>query len=216
MAGIDPNLYIKNNPAAVRQTGNSSLGKDDFLKILMAQLQNQDPLNPMEDKDFVAQMAQFSSLEQITNMTASIEKLVAAQQTSQMIGFESFMGKEVVWHKLSEEVDEDGNPIVSTGTGKIASIKFGGDTAQFVLEDGTVLNPENISELKQSASSIPVAAASAGLADASSLIGKTITWEANGQTLTDTVQSASMKDGKTVLSLLSGGRISYSDLISSL
>lgn len=216
MAGIDPNLYLKNNPAAVRQTGNSSLGKDDFLKILMAQLQNQDPLNPMEDKDFVAQMAQFSSLEQITNMTASIEKLVAAQQTSQMIGFESFIGKEVVWHKASEEVDEDGNPIIATGTGNIASIKFGGDTAQFVLEDGTILTPENISELKQPSSGTPIAAATTGLAAASDLIGKMVTWEANGQTLSATVQFASMKDGKTVLSLSNGGRISYSDVINSL
>lgn len=48
--------------------GKGQLGKDEFLQILVAQLRNQDPLSPMEDKDFIAQMAQFSTLEQIQNM----------------------------------------------------------------------------------------------------------------------------------------------------
>lgn len=42
-------------------TNNSSLGKDEFLKILMTQVQNQDPLNPIDDKEFISQMATFSS-----------------------------------------------------------------------------------------------------------------------------------------------------------
>lgn len=56
-------------------TKNSDLGKDQFLNILVAQLQHQDPMNPLEDKDFIAQMAQFSSLEQMTNLSTSVEKL---------------------------------------------------------------------------------------------------------------------------------------------
>ena len=49
----------------------NDLGKDEFLKILVTQLQTQDPLNPMDDKDFIAQMAQFSALEQISNLNSS-------------------------------------------------------------------------------------------------------------------------------------------------
>ncbi len=65
------------------------LGRDDFLKILITQLQNQDPTAPMEDKEFIAQMAQFSSLEQMTNISDEFRRLaslVNSGHAAQLVG----------------------------------------------------------------------------------------------------------------------------------
>ena len=66
---------------------NNELGKDDFLQLLVTQLQHQDPLAPMEDKDFIAQMAQFTSLEQMKNMNNAVQVTQAT----------SYIGKQVTW-----------------------------------------------------------------------------------------------------------------------
>jgi flagellar basal-body rod modification protein FlgD len=54
------------------------LGKDAFLKLLVTQLQHQDPTKPQADAEFIAQLAQFSSLEQLTEIAKGVETLVAA------------------------------------------------------------------------------------------------------------------------------------------
>ena len=62
------------------------LGKDDFLKLLITQLSNQDPTSPMENTEFIAQMAQFSSLEQMTNMSHEFAKMNSMMVSSQAVG----------------------------------------------------------------------------------------------------------------------------------
>ena len=64
----------------------ATLDKNDFLKILMTQLTHQDPTQPMDDKEFIAQMAQFSSLEQITNMNDNLSKVAGLISKSQAVG----------------------------------------------------------------------------------------------------------------------------------
>ena len=65
---------------------NQNLGKDDFLRILITQLSNQDPTAPMQDREFIAQMAQFSSLEQMTNMATDFAKMAQLLRTSEASG----------------------------------------------------------------------------------------------------------------------------------
>ena len=69
-----------------------TLDKDDFLKILITQLQNQDPTKPMEDREFIAQMAQFSSLEQMTNMGKEFSKVASVLRLGEA---QNMLGKKV-------------------------------------------------------------------------------------------------------------------------
>src|SRR5699024_8581337 len=168
MTTIDPSLYLKNQPQQ-RKTGSDILGKDDFLKILMTQLQNQDPLNPMEDKDFIAQMAQFSTLEQMTNLGASFERFAQVQEQNMLVSYNQFVGKEVTWHKLTGEEDADGKPEIEEGTGRVTSIKFNGTGVEFILEDGTKLEPANISQVNDTLGENSIV-------QASMMIGKKVSW----------------------------------------
>ncbi len=70
----------------------AELDKDSFLKLLVAELRHQDPTQPMNDREFISQMAQFSSLEQMSNMNQAIERLVLRSQSGEAF---SLIGKEV-------------------------------------------------------------------------------------------------------------------------
>ena len=86
---------VNNFNKALNSSGrmpSQQLGKDDFLKLLITQLSNQDPTSPMEDTQFISQMAQFSSLEQMTNMNESFNKMAAMINSSQAT---STLGKTV-------------------------------------------------------------------------------------------------------------------------
>ncbi|WP_050614780.1 flagellar hook assembly protein FlgD [Bacillus testis] len=188
--------YLKEQQAK-RNTGDT-LGKDAFLKILMTQLQNQDMNNPMEDKDFIAQMAQFSSLEQMTNMATNFEKLANMQQQSQLITYNQFVGKEVKWHKIQESDEPNGNPGIQEGTGTIQTIQYKDGSVFFVLEDGTKLEPANISEVNQSGSA---AGTGGSLLQASELIGRNVTWKKDETEQHAIVKSVFIKDNKVLYEL---------------
>ena len=61
-------------PTQLERKSGGTLGKDDFLKLFVAQLQHQDPMNPMQDSDFMGQMASFSTLEQVSNLATANER----------------------------------------------------------------------------------------------------------------------------------------------
>lgn len=86
---------IGNSSGSLQILETNTMGKDDFLKMMIAQLQNQDPLNPLDGTDFTAQLAQFSSLEQLSNMNTQLELLGLYQSSLNNAQSISLVGKEV-------------------------------------------------------------------------------------------------------------------------
>ncbi|PAE30089.1 flagellar hook assembly protein FlgD [Paenibacillus sp. 7884-2] len=130
MTTIDPSLYLSNQPKT--RTPSASLGKDEFLKILMTQLQNQDPTNPMDDREFVSQMATFSSLEQMMNMSNSIEMLVQSQLVSPVIQYSHMIGQEVSYLDVDQETGKELGKVTS----KVVAVSQHEGWAILELENG--------------------------------------------------------------------------------
>jgi flagellar basal-body rod modification protein FlgD len=101
---------------------NGQLGKDQFLKLFVAQLQHQDPMNPMEDTEFMGQMASFSTLEQVSNLAAANEKIAASLNSTSAV---SLLGRTVTWTD-SEDVSHTGVVEKVTTAGGTPSLTVGG------------------------------------------------------------------------------------------
>ncbi len=86
------------------------LGKDDFLNMLIAQLQHQDPLNPADSTEFTAQLAQFSSLEQLSNIHGSLENMEQFQASLTHSQAVSYIGKQITAKGNSVQL-ESGRPV---------------------------------------------------------------------------------------------------------
>jgi flagellar basal-body rod modification protein FlgD len=81
--------------AAPATTGSKELGKDEFLKLLTAQLANQDPLQPVDNQAFIAQLAQFSSVEQLQAVSSRLDTLLLATASANQMNTASLVGKDV-------------------------------------------------------------------------------------------------------------------------
>jgi len=90
---INPVSAYSNSSTPQATLPTQTLGQDDFLKLLVAQMTSQDPLSPQKDTEFVAQMAQFTSLEQTKTMGADMSQMRADQQ---MVQANSLLGRTVI------------------------------------------------------------------------------------------------------------------------
>jgi len=116
------------------------LGKDEFLKLLITELQNQDPTNPMQDREFIAQMAQFSSLEQMLNFNNGMSKLLdkfSFQSSFNLLG----MNVEI---QDTSNVDPDGN--IRKVTGSVQAVTKNGNDV-FVRVDGEDFPVSNVTQV---------------------------------------------------------------------
>lgn len=117
------NITSGTNYAASSATGNTALGKDEFLNLLVTQLKNQDPLDPMKNEEFLAQLAQFSTVE-------SLENLEDVSGTSSNIEAASLVGRNVYAVTGENETEVSGT---------VSSVLFSTDGA--VLQVGSTQVP---------------------------------------------------------------------------
>jgi flagellar basal-body rod modification protein FlgD len=135
LASLTARVEAYNRSLAPGRVPQADLGKDDFLKLLITQLSHQDPTQPLEDREFVAQMAQFSTLEQMTNMTGELSKLLGLLARSQAV---NLLGKTV------EIAVTDGQANIS---GRVEAIS--GDQYPQVLVGGRYYDVSQVLSVKE-------------------------------------------------------------------
>lgn len=119
IGSITPTAADPSSTAAAR-VPKQVLGQEDFLKLLAVQFASQDPMKPMEDTAFIAQMANFSALEIQNSMSASLAHLSSSQQLS---GAQSLLGK------VAEVLDTKGSPI----SGLVTSVRTDGENTMITI-----------------------------------------------------------------------------------
>lgn len=97
-------------PEPQKKTPNNQLGQDEFLTLMITQLQNQDPMQPMDDGQFIGQMAQFSTVEEIGGMSKSLETLAESLTASTALQASTMVGREVLVEGNVSQLNE-GRPL---------------------------------------------------------------------------------------------------------
>ena len=135
-------------PSGSQAGDTQNLGKDEFLQLLVAQLSNQDPLSPMEGQEFAAQLAQFTSVEQLTN----IRNEIAGQQDANNLLAQN-VNSGVAAGMLGKSVEAEGNAVTWTGEGEATlGIHLAAPAAAATLEirdaAGTVLHTRTLKNVE--------------------------------------------------------------------
>lgn len=137
-------------PTTPTTAGSTELGEDAFLRLLTTQLQYQDPSDPVKNEDFVAQLAQFSSLEQLTGLNTTLEGVYVALAAMNNASMASLVGTEVIangdrFHytgqgpvELHYDSPEDLTSATLTVYDEDGTVVFSGDAGQVVSGEGTV------------------------------------------------------------------------------
>lgn len=123
-------------------TSSSSLDKSAFLQLLCTQMQYQDPLDPQDNSEYLSQLAQFTSLEQMTNVATAMSNLstiVDNIDSSLLVGqLSNMIGKEVQWSTTATVTDSSGNAVTdSSGKTTTTTTKHTGTVAGVSISDGS-------------------------------------------------------------------------------
>lgn len=177
----------------------SELGKDDFLNILMTQLQNQDPSNPVDDKEFIAQLATFSTLEQITNLNTTVQSFIEEQKPNTLLQLQSLIDQKVTWSST-----EENGQTKKEQTGIIKSVYMDDNQMMFETTEGLKGNTADLDKIGVQNADV--------LGNASNLIGRTIGWQEDGSEKEAAVTAVSLKNGILLFEMENGNTIKQSQI----
>ena len=111
--------------AAAQMKKETGMNKDDFLKLFMTQLQNQDPLNPQDSTQFIAQLAQLTQVEQAYNTNSNLQNVLSAQNNASSMSAVSFIGKDVV--------ATGSQTVIADGVQPVVNFRLSGDAEQVAI-----------------------------------------------------------------------------------
>ena len=139
---------IKSSATSTAKSDNT-LGQDAFMTMLIAELKNQDPLNPMEGKDFAAQLAQFSSLQQLSNLNTTMSNIPSYLQAFSNAQMAGIIGKEATAAGDTVTVSGSATNIFFSLPADIA-----GGTLKIYNSAGSQVGSEDLGKLKSGINSI--------------------------------------------------------------
>jgi flagellar basal-body rod modification protein FlgD len=111
-----------------------TLGPDSFLKLMMTQLQSQDPLSPSDPTQYLSELAQFTSVEQMTQTSESTTKMAAAQSTSSAL---ALLGHNVTY------IDPSGNQL----SGSVQKVDFSSSGPSLTIDGVSGIDPSSVSQV---------------------------------------------------------------------
>ena len=120
--------------SSAASTGTQTLGINDFLQLLAVQMQNQDPLNPTSDTEFISQMASFTSLQQMGNLNTSMTSYISEQQP---VDAQSYLGKQVTL------TDTTG----ATVSGTVTGVTLSSSSAPQIVVNGLAYAPSSVTSI---------------------------------------------------------------------
>jgi flagellar basal-body rod modification protein FlgD len=117
-----------------KEASNGAMGKDQFLKLFVAQLQHQDPMNPMNDSEFMGQMASFSTLEQVSNLAAANERIASNLTSTSAIGL---IGRTISYVDENDQIQ----------TGKVDKVTTAGGKPMLTVDGVDGIDPATITQV---------------------------------------------------------------------
>ena len=192
-------------------TSTKSLGKDEFMKLLLAQLKNQDPTKPMDGTDFAAQLAQFSSLEQLSNLNTELQTQGVNQMTMGYAQSVNMIGKEAV--------TSGGNTVTANGSSVDMTYSLASDAQNIAVsildKEGKVI--KTLNESNQKAGTNKITWDSSGV-DMGSYTYQVAATDADGAavaatTLTSGLVTAVHFKNNQISATINGQEVALSDIV---